>query len=459
MGVFVRARQRSRTALRAFTPSLSPVGEEVGIDRWQLNVKGNWRTPDGPDAFSGSAVAELLTLKPVDPDWFRSPARRGDSMMLATKRPAPTTLGDMEFKVDVRGGRDGALSVWLKNANVTRTLAHLLADYGDQSDFLDIVGRLGPIAFFSQASRSIPRSFGGVGDNWLADADLVRERLGADPFGAFLPVYIDQLQRCIATLFGPPIVDSYCSDGTDIVAGDDDIMCRWAWGNVRVPQIEVYFERHHARAIGAVRAAATVALGNLDRVNVRRYANMESDFIERHGDCLSIGTDLNETYRLKVYAKSRSRIRFEVVRLSTGDYGSLPRPRHARDRLLSIMQMERDDLTSAVRWPHVGQLFDEQPLPQTDDVVRLFSLIASACVKHQVAFEPVMARLLEDGGACLNSDETLPDALLLELCRNGVLTRHIVRRQDHRQPNKRYALTRAYRNLAQIIRASLGGND
>ena len=73
----------------------------------------------------------------------------------------------------------------------------------------------------------------------------------------------------------------------------------------------------------------------------------------------------------------------------------------------------------------------------TGDAVRLLSAIASACSTHQVPVEPVLFRLLEDGGACLSSDEALPDALLLELCRNGVLARHIVRRQDHRQPEKR----------------------
>lgn len=441
--------------MRAFRSSLSPVIEEIGIDRYQLMLNGNWRVSDVPDAPTGPEVAELLTLPHVDVSWFRSPERKGDSRVLTTRRKAPTTLGDMEFTAKVRGTRDGALFLRLRNANVTRTLAHLLADYGDQGDFLGIVRGLGPVAFFSQASRPIPRSFGGTRDNWLADANLVRDLLGPDPFGAFLPIYIDQLQRCVALLCGPPASDRYGSDGTDIVAGDDDVICRWAWGDVKVPQIEAYFERHYNRAIGAVRAAATGALGKLDRADVRRYENLESDFIERHGDCLSIGTDLNDRYRMKVYAKARSRIRFEVVRLTTGDYSGLPRPVQARDRLLSIMNMERDNLISAARWPQVGHLFDELPPPHMGDAVRLLSAIATACSTHQVPVEPVVARLLEDGGACLHSDEALPDALLLELCRSGVLARHIVRRQDHRQPEKRYALTPAYEKLAQIIRSSL----
>lgn len=441
--------------MRAFTSSLSPVIEEIGIDRYQLILNGNWRVSDVPDAPTGPEIAELLTLSPPDLNWFRSPEGSGDRRKLTTKRPSPTTLGEMVFKVNVRGARDGTLSVWLKNANVTRTLAHLLADYGARTDFLDFVSALDPTAFFSQAASPIPRAFGGTKDNWLADANLVRDLLGPDPFGAFLPIYIDQLQRCVALLFGPPASDRYGCDGTDIVAGDDDVICRWAWGDVKVPQIEAYFERHYTRAIGAVRAAAAVALGKLDRADVRRYDNLESDFIERHGDSLSIGTELNDRYRLKVYAKSRSRIRFEVVRLKTGEYDGLPRPIQARDRLLSIMNMERENLISAARWPQVGHLFDELPPPHMGDAVRLLSAIASACSTHQVPVEPVVARLLEDGGACLHSDEALPDALLLELCRSGVLARHIVRRQDHRQPVKRYALTPAYEKLAQIIRSSL----
>lgn len=432
--------------------------EEIGIDRWQMNVTGHWRTPDRVGVYSPQEVVELLTTPPLEVDWFRNPERTSKGMKLCSRSRAGSTLGEIEFRVERREGRQGGLSAWLKNANATRTLAHLLADHAGSSDFLHTIRNLGPFDFFRQASRAIPKSFGGGGDNWLPDPDLVLHNLGPDPFGAFLPVYVDQLQRLIVTVLSPSILATYGTEGAGVIAFDADVACRWDWADVRVPQIECYFERHHARALGAVRGAATAALASLDRVDARRYDAMESDFIERSGDCLSIGTNLNDRYRLKVYAKSRSRIRFEVMRNGKGDYGGLARPVRPSDRLLSILQMERENAVTAARWPNVGQLFDEHPLPQTDDVARLFSRIAEACAVHQVQMEPVMARLLEDGGGCLNGDGALPNALLLDLCRRGVLARHVVRRQDHRLPEKRYALTPAYRHLVQTIRAVLAAD-
>lgn len=411
--------------------------------------------PDRPDALSAPAVAELLIEPPLEVDWFRLPERTANGMKLLTRSKANTTLGEVEFKVESRGGQRGTLSAWLKNANVTRTLAHLLAEYGDCDDFLQVAGSIGPFDFFRGTARPLGRSLGSGGDNWLPDANLVHRHLGPDPFSAFLPVYVDQLQRFIGTMLAPTSHAPHVWDGTDIVVRDADVACRWQWAEVRVPQIESYFERHHARAIGAVQAAATVALTVLDRADARRYDAMESDFIERAGDCLSIGIDLNDRYRMKVYAKSRSRIRFEVVRLGKGNYAGLPRPTGPRSWLLAIMEMERAHLIHVARWPNVGNFFDEHPTPQTDDLARLCSRIAEVCVRHGVLIEPTLARLLEDGGGCINSQSGLPAPLLHDLVRVGVLERHVIRRQDHRLPEKRYALTPAYRHLAQIIRTAL----
>ncbi|NLR71190.1 hypothetical protein HGI47_09925 [Novosphingobium sp. ERN07] len=401
-------------------------------------------------------VAELLTLPPVGSDWFRNAEQTSTGRKLVTRSNTSNTLGDMELRVECRGNRQHELSAWLKNANATRTLAHLLAQHGDAENFLDRIRNLSPFDFFGQSSRPIPRSFGSGGDNWLHDPDLVRAHLGPDPFGAFLPVYVAQLQLCVASILAPPSAEIFVCEGTDIVVVDDEVSCRWAWGDVRVPQIEIYFERHHSRAVGAVRAAASAALASLDNALARRYETMESDFVERVGDSLTIGTVLNDRYRLKTYAKARSRLRFEVIRTGKGDYARLSRPVHPQDRLLSIMEMERENLLTAARWGVVGTFFEEHPDPQTDDVARLFARIAEACSRHGVLLEPIMARLLEDGG-CLESDETLPDALMSDLCRTGILRRYVVRRQDHRLPDKRYALTPAYRHLATVIRTTLAG--
>lgn len=449
--LFVRARQRSRTALRAFASPLLPLIEEVGIDRWQLSVTGQWRTTNNVDELTPQQIAELLTIPPIEVDWFRAPERTRYGMKLSSRSKTNSTLGEMVFKVESRGGHNGTLSAWLKNANVTRALSHLLSEHGETSDFLSVIRALEPFDFFSRSSHFISRSFGGGGDNWLPDADLVRRCLGADPFGAFLPVYVDQLHRLVASVLSTPVAGPFVRDGTDVIVEDDEVTSRWQWGDVRVPQIECYFERHHARAIGTVRMAANVALDSLDKVDARRYDPMNSDFVERTGDCFSISTQLNERYRLKIYAKGRSRIRFEVVRVGKGDYGSI----HQQDRLLAIMNLERQNLLSQARWSTVGQFFNEQRSPQLNDLARLCSLIADVCVAHRVPIEPILARLLEDGGACSNADGLVPDAILLKLHRIGVVDRQIVRRQDHRLPEKRYTLSSEYRNVMQLIRTAL----
>ena len=175
-----------------------------------------------------------------------------------------------------------------------------------------------------------------------------------------------------------------------------------------------------------------------------------------HGpDCLSIGFTLTDKYRLGVYAKSPSRFRFEVRRLKKGDYSDIGRPVRPRDRLLAILEMERLNLLTAVRWSRFGEMFNERPTPQITDLTRLCGMIAQLCAAHQVGVQGVMARLFEDGGISRNGHDELPEALLDDLCNVGILHRVVIGRRDHQHPVKRYALVPQYRHLMDAVMAGL----
>ncbi|WP_226018845.1 hypothetical protein [Novosphingobium sp. FKTRR1] len=455
--VFLRARQRSRTALRAFSRNLIPAIGEVGVDRFQMTVAGEWRVSSRqhPDTLTTEEYFDLLATASDEVSWFRLPARRTNGLRIETRSQAPTTLGPLVINVNGRNATQSWFKAELAGANPTRTLAHLLAEWGDEDDFLATISELSSYQFFAIANTPIPRAIGKDADNWLFEPALTLRCLGSDPYAVFLPIYVLQLQRLIAHLLAPHTSHRVRAEGADAVVEDQGATIRIKWGEVRVPQIECYFERHHGGAVGSVRAAAAVALAETDMTNVHRYTRPTSDWVERQDDCLSIGFTLTDKYRLGVYAKSPSRFRFEVRRLKKGDYSALDRPARPQDRLLAILEMERLNLLTAVRWSRFGEMFDERPAPQITDLTRLCGMIAQLCAAHLVGVQGVMARLFEDGGISRNGHDELPEALLDDLCKVGILHRFVIGRRDHQHPVKRYALVPQYRHLMDAVMAGL----
>jgi hypothetical protein len=458
--IFVRARQRSRTALPAFDGHMIPTISEVGIDRIQISVAGSWhisRAGQSPQMAVEDFFGSLGVSHEVD--WFRSPEERANLWLIRTRSNAATTLGPTEISVRGRNDGRGRININLKGANPTRTLAHLLADHGTEAGFANAISALSPSRFFALANNSIPRAIGSSPDNWLPEPDVVVRCLGRNPFAVFLPIYVGQLQRLIAEMLSPFAPSQMVPEGPDMVWSEHGLVVRVEWGRARVPQIESYFERHHGGAVGAVRSAAVVALGEADMADVRRYSRPVSDWIERQDDCLSIGLPLTDRYRLGIYAKSPDRLRFEVRRFKKGDYSGLASPAQPHDWLLGIMNMERHKLLDAMSWPRVGAMFNEQPNPQMSDLIRLCSLIAQACSEYGLDVQSVMARLFEDGGITRNGHDDVPTAFLQRLCRAGVLHHLVVGRRDHPRPRKRYSLTPEYRHLMDAVMVSLSSGQ
>ena len=165
----IRVRQRSRTALRAFARELIPEANEVGIDRFQMSVDGDWRETGagGADRMTAAEYFDAVSTAPLDVDWFRVPARSPEKILITSRSNMPATLSELRITVKGRQGTRGALFVSL-SGNPTRTLAHLLADLGEDPEFVDRITRLSPFEFFALARNPIPRALGTTQDNWFA---------------------------------------------------------------------------------------------------------------------------------------------------------------------------------------------------------------------------------------------------------------------------------------------------
>lgn len=431
--------------------------EEVAIDRFNLSVAGQWRASRAaPNDLSVSEYFALISAPTADDVWFRSEGGP-DKVTVRTRADASTTLGRVKLTFSERRTSSGNVYFRLTGGNITRTLHHLLVSHGHFGGrFIGAMADLDPFRFFAKSQGEVPIGFGKNADNWISDYALLHDCLGQDPFDAFHPVYVRQLQRLIAWLVLPHYEQRHLIDGDRIVSTVPGIECAMAWGSVRVPQMEAYFERRHSHARGAVRLLASAALFDFDDADARRYINNASIWAEREEDDLSVGMELRDTYRLAIYAKYYDRIRFEVRRKGkpASPPGSLPTPDPAT-LLLAKIRSERENLLTAAQWAAAGALMDEHPTPQLSDLVQLCDVVQRLCAAHECAFASVLSALLEDGGIRANSADGWPEALIGDLERAGVVYRVTLRRRDHRNANKRYALRPEYRGLLNLISRSL----
>jgi hypothetical protein len=408
-----------------------------------------------PDGFSTETYFEALSVSHLV-DWFAVPRSHPDHLTFAMRKEARSTLGPLKIRVDGRRATHGKIFVSSNGLNPTRTLSHLLADIGGNESFLRVIAELHPLYFFAATSNPVPYAYGEITDNWLNDPVQVQRCLGRDPFGSFLPIYVSQLQALVNMLVAPSDTSPIISQGGNTLISEHGVRVQLRWSEVRVPQIETYFERHHQQAVGSVGTAALVALGGLDRVDVRRHVQHTSDWAERRDDCLTISTPLNETYRLVIYAKSRTRIRFEVRRLRKGDYTSLPEHEGQANKLLSIINLQRRYLLTAARWDRIGAMFDEPSTPSIGDLTRLCGLVARACLDYDADVQVILTRLLEHGDLCPSRSDGYPAGLITELCALGVLHRVSVGRRDHQRSTKRYTLAPDFRSLVAVVTTYLG---
>lgn len=446
----VRARQRSRTALRSFAVPLRPAEAEVGIDRMRIKVNGTWR------CHSGRAEEYLDAVASFHPtlDWF-SPSKSVDRGVLKTRPHAQATVSIHRLEVKRRDRGGGTIGAVI-DCNPTRTLAHLLVAHGHHAAFVNAIAALEVGRFFA-AVEGVPRGLDG-NDNVIADYDVAAAVLGPDPFAAFLPVFADQLQRLVMHLLAPYAGAEAATalDHPDIVMGGDQgpsdaasVTIRMRWGQASVPQVETYFERFHAVAPAVVRGAGHAVLTGLDEAIV--HAHIDRQSFGRSADAFSIMARMQDKRELAIYAKLHDRIRFEVrkkrgfTRYPSSD---------ASNRLIVMMNAERA-LLPGRNWASVGRLFEEPDTPYFPDLLALIDHVSNACAPSAVEAKSIVRALLTDGGIQRHQSNA---RVIDQLVRLGVLQRVMIRHRAGPAPH-RYSLTADYRAMHERLLTMFASYD
>lgn len=455
----VRARQRDRAAsFPGFDRNLVPLPNEWMVDRLLIRVEGRWRARGNGQLGPGSG-REFCGARFADPrlDWMCLPDRSDWQYSVSSHTPPRSTFGFLEIVMKGVQRAEGRVEVSIM-CNPTRTLANLIARYGDQEDFLAYIASRPVAEFFGFADEgAISLSLDPQGrDNYIAHRGQMLSLLGGD-FSAFMPIFVEKVQDVLAMLLSATM-GQYHFDGGRQHIEDHDGEVVLDWMDTKVPQIESYFERFHADAVSAVRTAGLSILARDSRNTLRRYSDVD---LERGGDCFRVSLPISETRKLAVYAKTPTRIRFEVRRHGRARYSGMVPEVSPTGRICAIVLHEREQAIRSCRWrEEVGPQFDEPAAPSTGDLVELVSKIVLACKGKESAVRAVMTRLIVDGGLSVGLDAAVPDAVLSRLEGADILRRVKIRssRQASGIPH-RYSLTEDYDSLRLTLADALRGGD
>lgn len=459
----VRARQRDRaSSLPGFDRSFPPQPGEWGIDRLMLSVSGGWRTTlnDGREYFR----QRLTDREPFR--WFTPPVERQGSVSVQTVQSPPVTISRLAVRATGCMAQQGRLSVDI-TANPTRTLASLLARYGDVPEFRARIFAADAFDFFAVLApeERLPPSLDG-GDNYLPERPAARAALGPDPFVTFMPIYLAQLRDLIGRVLSEHPREMHFEHHEQVFATQQGSI-RLDWSNASVPQIESYFERFHRRARAAVRSAgAAIIDGDPDSV-VQLYPVRDvRPGLERNGDQFAVSSSihlgLDSRHDLAVYAKTDTRVRFEVRRPRRGVYRNVPISESVAamgpldTRLLHIMfDVERHDAQRLVRWEDLFRAFDEPDSPGIGDLTAMIEEIGRATEGAPEIFRRVLNGLVVDGGISVGTDTSPLRTAINRLVKTGLLERSRIRSRRPTAQLERYRLTPEYRALHQRLTAAL----
>lgn len=455
----MRARQRSRTAIPAFSIPLSPQVSQVGVDRMQIGVLGSWRVePSSPNELGRCSTAAdyvtAITNRANLWGWFRKPERRGDSLILRTRANQGSLLKSTRIQFFGIGDGGGNIQISL-TCNPTETMAHLLAASMLEGSaptpdvFLSELGARSPQGFFSRFGVAPSLNHR---ENWLPNYDLAVRLLGHDPFGTFMPIFFSKLMALMMDVIAPADSDvSTFNDGTSARFQLGQISGELQWGRANVPQIETYIERFHSDAVAAVRSAGQLILSSLDEARVRQHFHRVS--FERQVDLFSIRSQLPAEKDLSIYAKSENRLRFEVSRPKRGRYHTafLAAP---IDRLMQIFNSERQDFPDCCDWDSVSSFFAPPDTPWIGDFINLISLVSDVCAENDISLRPVMASLFVDSGGSYWDGKGVPEEVFTQLMALGILERTTLRNRE-KSGVRRLTLAPHYKEIVRAILESL----
>jgi hypothetical protein len=466
----VRARQRDRaSSLPGFDRNFPPQTREWGIDKLQLKLSGRWRTSlsSGPAFFTQRFTDATLA-------WLRRPQPMGNTLTVESVQSPPLTLSRLKISATRCNGSEGGIIVDL-SVNPTRTLASLIAQFGGQEDFRARIFMMDCLTFFgvpTAGPSAVPPSLDG-GDNYLPEHPSARELLGDDPFVAFMPIFLGQLQALISRVLSEH--DGGLElDGSEQVFLSADGSIRLDWGNASAPQIETYFERFHRNAVASVRGAATSILDADTASRVALYpAYQVQPELERSADRLSLTAVVNITadsrHTLSVYAKTPTRIRFEVRRHRRGRYANpridedwaerADRPLHLRRLLHILLDVERHDASRLIQWNDLFAFFQEPDVPAIGDLAYVMGAIFRAANGSSELFDLLTERLMVDGGLAVGVDGRITRSTVAQLERAGVIEKGRIRHRHTPSQIARFRLTGPYRSLRELMMTGLAKRE
>ncbi|WP_447931864.1 hypothetical protein [Sphingopyxis fribergensis] len=441
---FIRARQRDRAAsIVGFSANLSPAIEQVGIDKLEVSVAGHWICHSG----NGEAMFRNRLAFP-DVQWFNTPQASPQSMTVSMSRSRNgSTITECKVRIASTRSQQGTININL-SVNPTRTLAHLLARFGNElspAELWSEIASLSPVSFFAKAEAGLISSSLDGSDNWLPATRYVRDRLGGDPWEHFLPIYVDRLRVVCNALLMEALVDPANEPTNRVPSPMGDVSLHW--GDVRVSSVETYFERYHRHAISTVRRGGNALLAADHSVDFWRYLPAATSF-HRENARFSVSMKLPGTRRLAIYAKLRDRLRFEIRRKGKGDYSRLASPTDGNMRLLGILEQERRALLGAVEWEAIGELFAGPDHPEIADIETLIEQVCASCGQEASFAAEILNRLLFDGAI---TEADVPRAIIGNLRKRGIVDRQLIRVRDINGRTKRFALTAPYRDVHLAI--------
>lgn len=474
----LRARNRGRMGLQRFNTDLCPSLHEMAVDRVRLKVSGRWAAR-GPRSEMLNRFQDYLQYIGTADPVFERVGTRGRRSFLTIRKTAPLTLrGNITLVRDLDAPNNLFVNL---DVNPTRTLEHLLQQYGHRRDFAVAVAEMLPVEFFQRSPA--PRIASGGSENFISYVSLARLRLGNDIFGSFLPIYVGQLRAWVEqTLFwgeyhhlfrhtnGVTEIATYFGDPSE--ARPEDFVVRLDWSQVSLNLTEVYFERHHGQAHLAVERLARSSLAGLRDVHVRRYDNdpdeLETadaddgeqgmplaagvlDHVRRaHGE-LSVSGKLTSDRRYTIYAKNDGRLRFELKYDGLPLAHDFPTDVDPSTPLISRLEAARQAAMSDMRWANVGAYCTELPRSAPDAMADLIEAVDGAVGDEPTISTASIIRELLTSGGLTEDAELLPRPVLERLERRGVVEHRPMRNRGARGSGRRYLLAPAYLALREAL--------
>ncbi|WP_417621942.1 hypothetical protein [Parasphingorhabdus sp.] len=472
-----RGRQRTREPIRQFNPEAAPEFCEVGVDLLNIRVSGSWRQNSHQDQANPEyrmnpyEFGESIPVFSGDVTWLKAAQRKPDRTLIVETKNRNSSLTISHTKaiyknlgaIDPAVGRQprgGQIDIWL-SLNPTRTLSHLIHALGEaqgsvfpeDQTFFDLISELPALSFFS-AHSGVPRSLDGK-DNWLSDLTTVRRCLGPDPFSVFLPIFCEKVTQYAALFLAPNYDALTSSNGSSTEITVPGISATIEWGLVRIQQIETYYERYLPYAVAATREAAIRAIDQLSPSTVGVYDLLQSFYVERDANSVSVRSELRDGLTVIAYPKHASRMRFEIRRTKAAKYEELA-DTCPTDRLLGILNWERGELESRARWPELCRFLDARPQPTLKELSTQIALLADVASRHQVSAGDILEHLLDHAGSSYQTGGLFSDALVLDLAKVGILERRSSRLRRRSSDKYRYGLNDWWQEFAVLVVRGLG---